>query len=263
MNTNKLVEEDIARAKQLQEMELIRDSLVEKIRLLQEESKYLEKQIASKEEYLETKTGKLSYIREEKEAVFNSLQNALNENRRLRANNAKNAQQKPKKTGGFLGGVLSYFSKETYDSIDVLGGKVKKTKVDVNQKNLKKEIEKPSESFFALNKNFSDAGLKQNMAHTPQKPSEKEPELPVESPKEPPQQKQSAIEIYTEERLPAETKSEDHPLSEETKSSATEPKDTVDETPAEKHEEDGKEVSDDESDELLKQIRENFDIVPE
>lgn len=263
MNTNKLVEEDIARAKQLQEMELIRDSLIEKIRVLQEESKYLEKQIATKEDYLETKSGKLSYIREEKEAVFNSLQNALNENRRLRANKAKNAQQKPKKTGGFLGGVFSYFSKETYDSIDILGGKVKKTKVDVNQNNLKKEIEQPSESFFALNKNFTDAGLKHNMAQTPQKSAEREQELPVESPKEQQQKSQPVTETHVDDRLPTESKSEDHPFSEETKSSATEPKDTTDDNHVEKQDEDGKEASDDESDELLKQIRENFDIIPE
>ena len=161
MNKNKLVEEDIARAKQLEEMELIRDSIIEKIESIKIEQTENEKTISRKEEIFETKTGKLRYIREEKEAIFNSFQNALNENRTLKQNQQKLKPEKNKKKSvGIFGSILGLLKKDKFDSIDVSDGKISKTNVNINQKTIAKDFDKPGQSFFALNKDFQAHNLK-------------------------------------------------------------------------------------------------------
>ena len=127
MNTNKLVDEDYVRSKQLQEMKKLEDFLSEKISVLKMEKVYLEKQISNREEIYETKIGKLNYIREEKEAVFNKFQNYLNENRNLKRLFVKTESNNSKKNqGNILQNILNYFKDDSFDTIDVSNGKVSK-----------------------------------------------------------------------------------------------------------------------------------------
>lgn len=156
MNTNKLVEEDIARTKQLEEMEMILDSIIEKIKFLQEESMNLDNIIKKKKEKLEVKNGALAYVRDEKESVFNSLQNALTENKKLKVNQTKKDPKEGKKKTGFglFSGVLSYFKKENFDSIDTLDGKIAKTNVQVNPKSIEKTFNNGKGSYFDIHSEF-------------------------------------------------------------------------------------------------------------
>ena len=232
MNTNKLVEEDIARAKQLEEMELVRDSIVEKIASLKIEHLELETTIARKAEILETKSGKLGYIREEKEAIFNSFQNALNENRTFKQNQKKQKPEKSKKkSGGIFGSILGLLKKDNFDSIDVSDGKIAKTNVNVNHNTIAKDFDKPNQSFFAVIKDFQANSVKT----TPNNGSERT----------------GAYATHIEQPIPEPDKEEVGSKEEETaKEGHT-------------HEEGGEGVSGDEQDDLLKRIRENFDILPE
>lgn len=231
MNTNKLVDEDIARTKQLQEMEMIRDSILEKIAFLEEERVQLQKQIEEKSEHLETKTSKLGYIRDVKEAVFNSFQNALEENRTLKnQTNKKEATHQKKKSRGILGSVFSYFKRDEFDSIDVSNGKIAKTNVKVDIKNIDQNFDKIPDSIFVLNPDVSAKSFKSSQQTTS-----------FQEVKDEPQQK---LEETTEILETANFKEEELP------------KDELAE-----HDHDTEFVAVEDHEELIRQLRE-FDVVP-
>lgn len=155
MTDSKLQKELLTRTKQLEDMEAMHLDLRQKIEGVGVVTKTLENKISSRTEELQIKSGKLEYILEEKEALFNKLQLALSENKELKKELEMTKKTKKKSLIGSLWGMLK---REKYDTIDVSNGKVKKN-VDLSKVKDGEKAFSNSRSFITDNPNFDDVDL--------------------------------------------------------------------------------------------------------
>jgi hypothetical protein len=144
MLNNKLEEEQQARNKQLHDMLSMKQLLREKIEILNGENELLKTSIQKRKDILDIKTGKLEYILEEKEGLFNKLHNELAENKELKE---KLNLVHQKKSKGFFSSLMGYFHKEDLDNISTSKGNIKKHILVDNKKTLIEGFEN-SDSFM-------------------------------------------------------------------------------------------------------------------
>ena len=151
MITNRLEEENVARHKQLSDMKKMKLNLEQKILFYKKKNTEITSLIKKRKEILDIKTGKLEYILEEKEALFNKLHLELAENKILKK---KFDSYQKKKKKGFFSSFYNYFQKEDLDNIDVSDGKVKKNILVDTKKNLVENFDK-AESYIDNNPEFN------------------------------------------------------------------------------------------------------------
>ena len=150
MVPNKLQEENLARHKQLSDMLEMKNSIKTRIKHFEKKNIETKTKIKKRKEILDIKTGKLEYILEEKEALFNKLHLELAENKELKK---KFDSYKKKKKKGFFSSFIGYFKKEDFENIDVSGGKVKKN-ILLDSKNLAADFEN-GDSYIDKNPDFN------------------------------------------------------------------------------------------------------------
>ena len=254
MSDNKLLEERKARTKQLEDMEQMHQDLLDKIKRTEADNGQIQSKIKELEDLLEVKSGKLDYILEEKEALFNKLQLAITENKELKSQYGKKTEQ-PKKRGMFSS-LVSYFKQDNFATIDVTEGKVKKSEIEVNPKNLIKEFNNP-QSFFSNNSEFDSVTMS-----VPNPISLPKLVIPMHN------SKSEDTTMNSDEHDESENKDEEeHNVESDDNDQEAEPQDHDHESQSvEDHEnlDHGNEEApaDDQSEDMLKMIRENFNILP-
>lgn len=266
MSDNKLVEERKARCKQLEDMEQMHQDLLNKIKGIQDENSQIEGKIKDLEEILEVKAGKLDYILEQKEALFNKLQLAITENKEFKSQSAKKSD--PGKKKGLFSSFFNYFQQDNYSTIDVTQGKVKKSEIDVNPKNLVKQFNNP-QSFFSNHDELDNIAVQPpqslslpKLIETPTQPIKYAVEEPLHEAIEE-KFKQEINHTYEhdepeEHEEPEEHNHEDFGEAEEEIEGETE---EVEHEHG--HDNEAEVPMDDQSEDMLKIIRENFNILPE
>jgi hypothetical protein len=270
MSENKLLEERKARSKQLEDMEQMHQDLLAKIKNTQDENSQLEGKIKDLEEVFEFKAGKLDYILEQKEALFNMLQLAIAENKEFKNHSAKKNDQGKKK--GLFSSLLGYFQQDNYSTIDVSQGKVKKSEIDVNPKNLVKQFNNP-QSFYSNHDAFDNITAQPQQTFslpkliaTPEQPVDEVIEEPLHEAIEEKFKQESNHHTFE----PAEPEEPEEHHAEEEVGEAEEEHDGEAVEVEDEHEgnhehnhDDAEVPLDDQSEDMLKIIRENFNILPE
>ena len=241
MQENKLLAEIKARDKQLDDMILIFDDLKTKIETLENSNKELEGRIKFKTDELEVKSGKLEYILEEKEALFNKLQLALSENKDLVK---LNHSDKKKQKKGLVSSIFGFLRNDNYDTIDITAGKVKKNADYNDSKKMLYDFDN-SQSYITNNPDFDVVNLDQiDIGFHEQNPDEYAQE-----------EYQKENTNYSKEDINEEIE-DVKMMTEEVQINENE-----NETQKEKEHENGD--NEDNYDDMLNMIRENLNIVPE
>ncbi len=248
MSDNKLHEERKARTKQLEDMEQMQNDLMNKLKSAEQENIQLETKIKELEDTLEVKSGKLDYILEEKEALFNKLQLAISENKEYK--NQKANKISTIKKGGLFSSLVGYFKQDNFENIDVTEGKVKKNEFEVNSRKLIQEFNQP-QSFFSNNSEFDPSNLSPSKSLTVLKLTnpipETEPADHIRDNIEDPVNSDEGNENQGDENV----KTNEHEVDPE-----------ENEEFQEEEEQETNENIDDQSEDMLKIIRENFNILP-
>jgi hypothetical protein len=263
MSDNKLLDERKARSKQLEDMQQMHKDLLDKTKAVEDDNAQLEAKIKGLEDVLEVKAGKLDYILEQKEALFNKLQLAISENKELKLQSAKKNEQGKKK--GLISSLFGYFQQDSYSSIDVSQGKVKKSEIEVNPKNLVKQFNN-QQSFYSTHDAFDEITTQQpnslqlpKLIETPKQSAKQEIEEPLHEVIE-----QKFKEEGYQNYQPEESEEAEEHNPEETEEHNSEEAEPNDEDADHDHEHNDAGVPlDDQSEDMLKMIRENFNILPE
>ena len=268
MSDNKLIEERKARCKQLEDMEQMHEDLLNKIKGIQDENAQIEGKIKDLEEILEVKAGKLDYILEQKEALFNKLQLAITENKEYKVQSAKKSDNGKKK--GLFSSFFSYFQQDNYSTIDVTEGKVKKSEIDVNPKNLVKQFNTP-QSFVSNLDELENLGIAPpqtlslpKFIETPTQPIRQIAETPLhEVIEERINQEPRHTYEQGEPEEPEEPEERYHENHGETEERVGDYIDEGEYGNEQEHDDEAEVPMDDQSEDMLKIIRENFNILPE
>ncbi len=235
----------------------MKTELLTKIENILKNQKKLDKGIKDKSKILEIKTGKLEYILEEKEALFNKLQNELAENKELRKKHNKIGSSSKKKKKGIFSSLMGYFQKEDRDNIDVSNGKIKKNQEGSIQ-NLEKDFEN-SESYVASNPEFETIDFNQIRLDFVNKES-KNDEIIIEKKKE-------INEIKSNEEIDENKKkinvtgnsTEQTKLSKDNNNESNEEQDEETKTSSNNQEEEDS----DQEDDILERLKKNLNAVPD